>query len=110
MINVLKLVEKSGFELCNKSEQTDREITSVYCCDLLSAVMGKAPANSAWITVMGNVNVVAVSALADTACVIIADGADADERALNKADEQGVFILKSGLPVFETAKIVDSLL
>ena len=110
MITVKELITKTELTLMNRIEPSDRDIASVYCCDLLSVVMGKAPADSAWVTVMGNINVVAVSALADTACVIVADGADVDERALEKADEQGVFILRGAMPVYEAAKLVDSFL
>ena len=110
MITVTELLERTEFAQLNKIPMPDREITCVYCCDLLSVAMGKAPADSAWVTVMGNVNAVAVSALADTACVIVADGAGVDERALAKADEQGVILIGSAMPVFETAKIVDGLL
>ena len=39
-----------------------RQVTGVYCCDMLSHVMGRAPADSAWVTVMGGVNAIAVSA------------------------------------------------
>ena len=110
MITVHELTSRAGFELINREKHENREITSVYCCDLLSMVMGRAPAGSAWITIMGNVNAVAVSALADTACVIVADGAGVEDRALLKADEQGVMILRSDRPAFETAKLVDSLI
>ena len=110
MLKVSDLPVRAGFTLLNRTGQADRIVSSVYCCDLLSAVMGGAPAGSAWVTVMGNINVIAVSVLADTACVIVADGAEVEERALGKADEQGVTVLRSALPVFETAKIVDSLL
>ena len=81
----------------------DRKVESVYCCDLLSVAMGKAPAGCAWVTVIGNINVVAVAALADAACVIVADGAAIEPRAVEKAAQQGVTLLKSALPVFETA-------
>ena len=107
MLTVDELVVRAGFTPLNRAKQEDRPIKSVYCCDLLSAVMGKAPADTAWVTVMGNINVVAVGALTDAACVIIADGAAVEERALEKADEQGVIMLRSELPVFETAKLVD---
>ena len=110
MITVHELAVRAGFTPMNRIEQDDRPVKSVYCCDLLSAVMGKAPAGAAWVTVMGNINVVAVGALADTACVIVADAAAVEERALEKADEQGVIILRSELPVFETAKLVDRFL
>ena len=43
-----------------------------FCCDLLSVAMGKAPAGCAWVTVMGNMNTLAVATLADAACGIAA--------------------------------------
>ena len=65
-------------DLVNMSEFTaltdvsDIAITKVFCCDLLSIAMGKAPQGSAWVTVMANVNTLAVASLTDVACIIIA--------------------------------------
>ena len=53
-------------------EDGDRDIDGAYCGDLLSWVMGKAPADAAWVTIMSNQNVAAVAALSDAACVILA--------------------------------------
>lgn len=96
------LENNKDFTVINEAD-FDREIKSVYCCDLLSVVMGQAPADCAWVTVMGNVNAVAVYVLADMSLIILAENAVADEIALNKAKMQGVNILKTELPVFETA-------
>ena len=63
------------FEILTGGGALDRPIQSVYSCDLLSFVMGRAPADSAWATVMGNVNAMAVAVLADVACVVLAEGA-----------------------------------
>ena len=52
------------------SGDLDRTVTGGYCGDLLSWVMGRAKAGDAWMTVMGNVNAVAVAVLADTACIL----------------------------------------
>lgn len=93
-----------GFSVLSEGE--DREITSVYCGDLLSIVMGRAPADSAWVTMMGNVNAVAVAVLADTACIIVAEGLTVDSVAVEKAKSQGVWLLQSQLPVLETALAV----
>lgn len=79
----------------------DRPVLSVYSCDLLSFVMGRAPEGCAWITVMGNVNAIAVAVLADVACIVLAEGASIDEDALARAQQQGVTVLRTGLPVFE---------
>ena len=52
----------------------EREITRIFCCDLLSIAMSKAPAGGVWVTVMGNRNTLAVASLTDTACIILAEG------------------------------------
>ena len=51
-----------------------REVTGGYAGDLLSFVMGRAPENSAWYTVMTNVNVAAVAVLTDVAVVVLCEG------------------------------------
>ena len=87
-----------------------REVTGVYCCDLLSVVMGRAPADSAWVTVMGNINAVAVAVLADVACIVIAEGMPVDSDTLERARQQGVAIFQTELPVFEAATAIRKLL
>ena len=86
-------------------EEEDRQVTSVFTCDLLSICMAKAPEDSAWVTVMGNRNVIAVASLADVSCVIAAEGCSFDEEAVEAAKGK-VTLLKSPLPVFETACLV----
>lgn len=81
----------------------DREITRVFCCDLLSIAMSKAPAGSVWVTVMGNKNTVAVASLTEAACIVLAEGASMDKDSLEKADEEGIAVLSTDLPVFDMA-------
>lgn len=88
--------------------EEDRDVTSVFCCDLLSIAMSKAPEDSAWITVMGNKNVIAVASLTDVSCVVIAEGYSFDEDAIEAAKGK-VTLLSSHLPVFETAKMIDDM-
>jgi len=90
------------------SEMTDTEITKVFCCDLLSIAMGKAPAGSAWVTVMANVNTLAVATLTDVACIILAEGAAFDETLVNKAKEEGIAVLKTDLPIFDAALLINN--
>ena len=79
----------------------DRIVGDGYVGDLLSWVMGRAPADGAWVTVMTNVNVIAVAALADVACVILAEGAELDETALERAKAQNINVLATDMPAFE---------
>ena len=80
-----------------------REISRVFCCDLLSIAMGKAPADGVWVTVMGNRNTLAVASLTDTACIILAEGVSLDEETLKKAREERIAVLSTDLPVFDAA-------
>ena len=89
--------------------EEERTIKGVFCCDLLSVAMAKAPEDSAWVTVIGNANTVAVAALADVACIILAEGYSFDEAAINAAKGK-VMLLKSDKPVYETAVSIGSLL
>jgi hypothetical protein len=77
---------------------------------LVSWVMGRALPDSAWITVMGNVNAVAVAVLADVACVVLAEDAPLDDAAREKAEAQGVTILQSGQSIYRLAVALGRLL
>lgn len=97
-------------ELANKSElnilvegNADTEITGIYCCDLLSIVMSKAPEGCAWVTIMNNINSVAVASLRDIGCIVLAGDIPADSVLLTKATEEGINVLSSAKPIFETA-------
>ena len=87
-MRVQDLIDAGNFKVLNQERGLNREITGPYCCDLLSLAMGNMPAGSAWVTVMGNVNTLAVASLADAACIILAQGSTLDENALEKAKEQ----------------------
>jgi hypothetical protein len=65
--------------------------------------MGRAPAGSAWITIMTNVNVAAVALMSDAACVVIAEGAKPDAALLEKAEQNGVSVLKTGIDAYGAA-------
>lgn len=97
-----EFTEKCEFTLINEGTE-DIELTKVYCCDLLSFAMSRNPSGSVWVTVMGNVNTVAVAVLTEGGCIVVAEGAEIDETALEKAKQQGVAILKTDMPVFEAA-------
>lgn len=84
----------------------EREIGTIYIGDLLSWVMGKAPADCAWITIMSNVNICAVAALCDTACILLAEGVHVDESVRTVALEKGINLLTTGLDAYHGALLV----
>lgn len=87
-----------------------RPVMGGTCGDLLSWVMGRAEPDSMWITVMGNVNAVAVAVLADVACILLAEDAPLDDAAREKALAQGVTVLQSGQTIYRLAGALNRLL
>lgn len=91
------------FTLVNDGGNHDDVISGIYCCDLLSIAMGKAPAGSIWITVMNNINTLAVASLAECACIVLASGVVADEAFIDKAASQNITVFQTELPIFDAA-------
>lgn len=81
----------------------DRSFSGVYIGDLLSWVMGRAKSGCLWITIMSNINVVAVASLADVAAVILAEGVMPDAQMQKAAEERGVNVFSSELTAYELA-------
>ncbi len=88
----------------------EREILGGYAGDLLSWVMGRAKEGDAWVTIMSNVNIVAVCTLADPACIVLAEGVRPDSETLVRAKQQGVNILSTELDAFSACSRIASLL
>lgn len=109
-MTVQELVNSGLFQLVNLGDEPEREITTPFCCDLLSIAMSKAPSGCAWVTVMGNMNTLAVATLTEAGCVILAEGAALDGAAARKAVDQGITVMATELPIFEAALKVRELL
>ena len=84
----------------------DRKVSKVFCCDLLSIAMSKAPADGIWVTVMGNKNTLAVATLTDIACIILAEGVTFDDADIAKAADEGITVLSTDMPIFDMALAV----
>ena len=81
----------------------DREVEGVYIGDLLSWVMGRARADNAWITIMSNLNIVAVATLADVSCIILAEGVTLEDQVAVTAETKGINVLSSDKTAYEVA-------
>ena len=93
-MNVKELIEKLNLIVLTEGD-LDREVTDCYIGDLLSWVMGRAPEDSAWLTVMGNINSIAVATLADVSCIVLVENASLDDEAKSKAEMHDVTILQT---------------
>ena len=108
-MTVNELKDKLGLKVLVEDD-LDREVTDCYVGDLLSWVMGRAPADSAWLTVMGNINSIAVATLADVSCIILVENAALDDNARQKADMHGVNILTTDMNSYKLAVEISKLI
>ena len=99
----IAFAEKNGLRVINVGCGQARSIEGAYCGALLSMVMGRAKENDAFVTVMANVNTIAVAVLADVACVILCEGIHFDDMSLTRAEQQEVCVLESDEPAFAVA-------
>lgn len=84
----------------------ERAFSGVYIGDLLSWVMGRAKSDNVWITIMSNINIVAVASLADVACIILAEGVTVDETVRTTAEAKGINLYSSEKTAYELASML----
>lgn len=94
-MTVKELGEHLDLTFLSGGESLSREVTGGYTGDLLSWVMARLPADAAWLTVMGNINAVAVASLKDAACIILTDSAPLDDNALEKAKQEDIAVFST---------------
>lgn len=109
-MTVSNLVEKLNLKPLAGTGGDQNEVMTCYCGDLLSWVMGRAKEGSAWLTVMGNINAIAVATLTDCACIILTEGAPLDEDARQRADIQNVPVYSTDLNAYEMAVKIHDIL
>lgn len=109
-MTVRDLAERLQLKILAGEDATDRDVQGCYTGDLLSWVMGRAQEGDAWLTVMGNINAIAVATLADTACIILTENAPLDEAARQKAQQQQVAVLQTEENSYHTAIHIHQLL
>lgn len=101
-MTVYELSQNSQFNVLTMPEP-EREANGVYIGDLLSWVMGKAQYDNVWITIMSNINVIAVASLSDVSCVLLAEEVTLDQEVLDTAKQKGINILSTPLSAYDAA-------
>ena len=104
IMKVSELIENLNLTLVTDNNYEDREVNGCYIGDLLSWVMGRAQADNVWITIMNNINIVAVAALADVACILLCEDVKVEQSIIDKANSQNIIIVSSKLTAFELAE------
>ena len=102
-MKINELIEKLNANVVNLIDG-NLELSTGYCGDFLSFVMGKAPSGCAWFTVMNNVNVCAVATLAEVGIIVICEGVKSTPELIEKVKLQGINLIETEYDVFEAVK------
>lgn len=103
---VQEIVDILQAEVVAGAAKIDNEISSGYASDLLSNVMGQATAGSAWITMQGHQNIVAVASLLGLSAVILAGDVKPEKETISKADAEQIPLLITALSSFAVAGLL----
>lgn len=70
-------------------------INSCYMSDLLSCVMTGAKPQSVWVTLIANINIVAVATLLEISAIIITENAQPNQETIDRANMEGIVLLST---------------
>lgn len=100
-MTIKELADKLQLTVLTENTDVTKEVTGGFCSDMLSYVMGKSEEGQAWITIQGHNNIIAVAALKELSCIVLADGIKADKETIESAQNQDVAILSSPEKTFD---------
>ncbi|MBR0466514.1 MAG: hypothetical protein IJJ40_03360 [Clostridia bacterium] len=72
--------------------------------------MGRANSGDVWITIMSNMNILAVASLADTACILVAEDVELSQDLLTTAKQKNINVLLTELGAYEAAVKISKLI
>lgn len=94
--DIISLID--GRIVCGDGE---RETDGVYVGDLLSRAMSRVTDGCLWVTIMSNVNVVAVATLTEPAAIVLAESVALQPDALEGAKDNGITVISTPLSAYE---------
>ena len=109
-MTVQKLIEKLNLEIISEGGTINAQIEGCFASDLLSLAMANVEKNNVWITVQTNMNILGIAALAESACVIVANDMNIPEAVIQKAKEENICVLRSSLPMYEMCVEIGNLI
>jgi len=82
---------------------SDAEIERFYAGDFLSRVMGSAPSDSCWLTIMNNINVAGVAVLAEIKIIVLCEDVMPLLDLKSRCEVENIALLTTKLGIFEAS-------
>jgi predicted transcriptional regulator len=109
-VDLASIVKALDLKVRSGEDKLNTEVRGGYTGDLLSDVMANSKEGDLWVTRQVHQNIVAVASLKDHAGIVLVQGSEPAKDTLEKARKEGIPILVSDLPGFETAGRIYNLL
>lgn len=102
MFTLQTILEKIELQvLTDPLDYSAIEIRSGYTSDLLSCVMTGAKTDGIWVTLIANINIVAVASLLEIPAIIITENAQPDTATIARANQEGIVLLSTSAGSFQ---------
>ena len=109
-MNLNAIIKKLDLTVLAGQDNCDIDVSGGYTSDLLSDVIANSKEKNLWITLQTHQNIIAVAKLKDLAGIIIVNNREPKEDTIQKAKEENVPLLISGLMTFEVSGKLHALL
>ena len=86
---------QGDYRLATRAGSEQSDYLGVYAGDLLSVVMKSARSQNVLVTVMANMNAVAVASLIDLPAIIFCEGCKATPEMITRADREGIALIET---------------
>lgn len=104
VIDILEKIEGTIITTLN-----DVEFNGIYAGDLLSNVMAHAKENNLFLTIMANINTIAVASLLELPVIVFAEDVKPTEEMIQKANEESICIIITKLNVVDVIRKIYSI-
>lgn len=100
-MKTVELIQIVDGKLVTDQFTLDNEYSGVYVGDLLSNVMANVQEDNLLVTIMCNLNTVAVASLRDVPIIVFCENKKATDEMIKKANELNIAIIESPLKAAE---------
>ena len=94
-MNVSELLTLLDARLLTDNTTLNNQFVDIYVGDLLSNIMANIEEDNLLVTIMCNMNTVAVASLKDVPIIVFAENKQATEEMINKANDLGIALIQA---------------
>lgn len=100
-MTVGKVIELLNAEVLSEGIDRDKTIETICGSDMMSDVLAFIKKNALLLTGLTNLQVIRTAEMLDIVCIAFIRGKTPSEDMVHMAEECGIYIIKSELPMFE---------